>query len=101
MAPDQMLSKDPILEGALKGLQHKLSAGGLSPIPAPREPIIFTVYRERVVVDESQPLFCRAYAWWKNVQSWVGSLRTASCLSPPLGRSVARDSDPHEDHWKG
>ena len=66
-----MLSKDPVIENMIEGLQADIVKGQACPVAAPREPIMFTAVRERVVLDESRPLYHRAYAWWKNVQSWA------------------------------
>ena len=71
VAPDSMLSKDPILTSVLAGLQRDLEGGGAAPVAALREPILFTALREQVVMDSGRPLYHRAYAWWKNVQSWA------------------------------
>ena len=64
------LSTDPLIVNTVKGLQKDLAMNGKPLRPAPREPVSFLAYRERLVVDVSQPRYARAYAWWKNVQAW-------------------------------
>ena len=71
VSQQHMLAKDPLIENLIEGLQGDILKGSHATVAAPREPLMFTVIRERIVVDEGKPLYHRAYAWWKGVQSWA------------------------------
>ena len=51
-----MLAKDPLVENLIEGLQEGILKGCPVAAAAPREPIMFSVIRERIVLDESRPL---------------------------------------------
>ena len=70
MDESAMLAKDHLVLSLIDAFKKDLAVGGLAPVPAPREPIALTACREEYVLDPDRPLYRRAYAWWKNVQSW-------------------------------
>ena len=69
------LAGDPIVVGALEEVTLAVTGGRVKPRrPALREPVIFTVVREMMVVDDSAEFYDRIYCWWLLVKTWA-SLR--------------------------
>ena len=90
--PDEMVSKDPLIEGAIAALSQDLAKGRITGRTAPRQPVIFMVYLEATIMDTTERLYVRGYAWWKAVQSWA-TLRFADQrgLDPASLRMSAGD----------
>ena len=73
--PDAQLSRDPLLDSAVRELQLATSASGTNPTKkAPQVPLSFVIIFEALVIDASKPRFLRMYAWFRLVRIW-GALR--------------------------